>query len=201
VRKHKIILITLLFITTILYANSAEIVQNLLNRYTSINTFEADLTQTNLFNEHDITLTSTGRIFIQGDTVVIEYIEPVYQFIKSSNNRLIIYSSDQNTAIISSEENQAVHLIFHFSNLLSQDINFISSSNNNAIFTIAIPIEELTDITLHVNIVNNTIDKISYEDDLSNSVIIEFSNQRFNRTLSKSINDFVIPEGTTIIDN
>ena len=200
-RKHKIILITLLFITTILYANSAEIVQNLLNRYTSINTFEADLTQTNLFNEHDITLTSTGRIFIQGDTVVIEYIEPVYQFIKSSNNRLIIYSSDQNTAIISSEENQAVHLIFHFSNLLSQDINFISSSNNNAIFTIAIPIEELTDITLHVNIVNNTIDKISYEDDLSNSVIIEFSNQRFNRTLSKSINDFVIPEGTTIINN
>jgi len=200
-RIQKILIITLFLLSTLLYANSESIIQNLLNRYTRINSFEADLTQTNWFSDHDITLTSTGRIYIQGNTVVVEYIEPVYQFIKSEPNKSIIYSRDQNTAIISSDDIHAVHLIFHFSNLLSKDINLISITKTNAIFSVDIPLDEMTDITLHIDIENNTIDKIQYEDDMNNTVLIEFTNQIFNRILSRDINEFVIPDGTTIIYN
>ena len=186
--------------TALSFATNDELIQNLKNRYLNLNTYEATITQTNWFSEHDISLVSKGTLFLQGHTVVIEYTEPTYQFMKTDGRRLTLYTQDQNTAIISTDENSVLHLALHFSNLLNHDFILLSANNNESIFQLSIPMEEVSDFRLYVDTVNTVINKISYKDDINNSVEIRFENQRFNQELSRNINTFTIPEGTAIIN-
>ena len=87
---------------------SQNIIDSAKEKYSNISTFEASIFQENHFIEQDIVLLSTGTFFLQNSTVVIEYLEPFYQFIKANNEGLTIYSKDQNAAIISSQNEQPI---------------------------------------------------------------------------------------------
>ena len=198
---RKILIYTMfVLITTLLYATNDNLIQSLKSRYLNLNTFEATITQTNWFSEHDISLISKGTLFIEGYTVVIEYTEPTYQFMKTDGRTLTLYTQEQNTAIVTTDENSVMHLILHFSNLLNHDFILLDTIDDESIFQLVMPFEEVHDFRLHVNTANSIINKISYKDDMNNTVSISFENQRFNQRLNREVNTFTIPEGTTIIN-
>ena len=193
--------IIFILITISLLASPETIINNLKNRYLNFTTFEADIIQTNYFSDHEITLESKGSIFWHNDTIVLEYTEPVYQFKKSDNTSLILYFARENTAIVSTGENPVTHTILHFSNLLNQDFEYYGRRNDKFIFTVLSPIDKEQNIRLYINQSESLIETITYKDEFENTISITLQNQRFNQPLSKSVESFVIPQGTSIIQN
>jgi len=184
-----------------MFATTGDLIQNLKNRYLNLTTFEANFTQINYFSQHGITHESKGTFYLQNDTIILEYTAPDYQFLKSHNSLLTMYFQNENTAIIDTSENPITHTLLHFSNLLSQDFEFYRKENNLYVYTILNPMELAHDLKIHINNQTNTIDIISYSDEFNNIITIRLDNQRFNRPLTKTVGEFVIPDGTYIIQN
>jgi outer membrane lipoprotein-sorting protein len=104
-------------------------------------------------------------------------------------------------AIVAHSENIALNVILHFSNLLSQEFNLVSESETYFKYKLTIPIADVKELYLYTCKKDILITKLEYLDFTDNRVIIEFVKQSFNERLTRGIETFVIPNGTTIINN
>lgn len=195
--KKLLISISLFFILNNLVSNT--LIDKVKETYLNVKTLEADLAQTNFFMIQDINLNSTGKIFVNNNNVVIEYTQPYYQFIKATDEFLTIYSRNENTAFISEHNNQVLTTVLHFHSLVSQDLKFIESTGSISKFQVLKPMEPLQELFLYIDNKTYLLNKISYKDDMGNDVLLEFSNQKINRRLSRTIESFMIPANTNII--
>ena len=104
-------------------------------------------------------------------------------------------------AIKSTHDTETISSVFNLSNILAQKLVFHSRNENHLIFTATAVIASVEELKIHICERNQLIERISYSDDMDNIVTITLRNQRFNRALSRSIDSFVIPEGTSIMAN
>jgi outer membrane lipoprotein-sorting protein len=193
------IIFSLLFIG--LFAQYENLINSLKQKYQSVNTLEAEIVQLNFFEQQDITLESNGKFYMQGTNLVLEYMSPTYQFMKSEKNKLTVYSRNENIAFISDDNNQITSSVLHFSSLLNQDLSFDSRNNSLYIFNILKPVESIKDLKIYVEENSVAISKIEYKDEDDNKITLEIRNQKINHELSKKIEDFKIPTNATIIEN
>jgi len=196
--KKLSIIIILINLAFLLYC---DIVTNVKNIYSNLDTFEADISQINYFSQIDQSLTSNGKLFIQNDSLVILYTEPAFQFIKLENNIITIYSRQENTAIITKDHNIFSQNIFKFSDLLNNELSFLSKDDSLLEYEININNQQIKNIKIYINEINYQIEKVSYSDDLNNIVNILISAQIFNHPLSQNIDEFALPNDVMIIEN
>ena len=187
-------------ISLLLIANPNEqLLDRMGRKYQNFSTFEADIVQENSFTQINFNLSSRGKVFMQNNSVVIEFQEPLNQFIKLVNNEITIYSRQENIAIISSQGGGYTQALLQFSSLLNRDLRFIEKTGNILTFEVQNPIAASLNMKFFINESTELIERVTYSEDSSSLVTIQFQNQRFNQPLSKSINSFTIPNGTQII--
>ena len=194
--KKTILIIYLIFCIIALTAN---ILENISAKYSNISSFEADISQTNFFSQIDYTLESQGKIFIFHNSFVIEYLSPIYQFIKIENEIVTMYSQQENTAIVTSNASAFNNITSLFTEILTN--KFVAGEVKNGLheYTVLENFDSISNMKIFINENTNLLEKISYSDTEDNIVTINISNQVFNEALSKSIESFVIPENATII--
>lgn len=198
--KRCIFLVLVILVISSLSALSLdELICKLQNKYNNIKTYEANINQINYFKEQDISLESKGKLFIENEAIVLEYTDPFYQFMKSESNLLTLYSKNENTAFISQDNNPVTSSVLHFSSLVNQDFLLLEKENNLFVYKLSKPVEPISDMKIFVS-KDAIIEKIVYSDDLNNIITIEISKQIFNKKLSRSISDFVIPDNATVIE-
>ena len=200
-KKQIIIFLLLILIVSALLGNEETILQSTKAKYLNITTYQAEITQENIFTQHDMSTLSKGQIFIDKKSIVLEYTEPDYYFLKVDNGEITMYSEVGNMAIINSDDGSYGNMVLHFSSLMSKDFEFFEIKDNLYIFTIISPLETVQDLMIYINPTDALIETIKYSDDMDNKVIINIKNQLFNTELRHKIEDFVIPDEVSIIEN
>jgi outer membrane lipoprotein-sorting protein len=196
-----LILAFFIMLSPSIFAQYDNLINSLKQKFQTAKTLEADLKQTNYFYQQDFTLESVGKIYLQGNDIVLEYTQPYYQFMKSIDNTMTVYSQNENIAVVSNSDNQMINSVLHFSSLLSQDLEFVKKEKGLLIFNVLKPVETIKDLKISIDENKVFITYIEYCDDEGNTVKIELSNQKINSSLSKKIDDFIVPAGATIIEN
>ncbi len=192
-------ILSLILIFSFFNLFSDQLLEKVKTKYLEIKTLESNLSQTNNFTLQDISLVSNGKLFINNTNLVIEYTKPHYQFIKATDEFLTIYSKNENTAFITESNNQVITTLLHFHSLVSQDSKFIKKIDNLHHYQILKPIEPLKELHIFIDATTELITRISYIDDMDNVVTLDFSEQKLNSRLSKTIESFIIPSNVNII--
>ncbi|MCK4311827.1 MAG: hypothetical protein KAW88_03725, partial [Candidatus Cloacimonetes bacterium] len=98
----KIVLAIFVFSTS-LFANEKleEIYENILIKYSSIKTYEANFLQENYWKELDTFKQSFGKIYYDSSHLLLDYEEPQGQKLLIANSDITIYEPSSNQALIS----------------------------------------------------------------------------------------------------
>jgi outer membrane lipoprotein-sorting protein len=198
--KRFIFLLIAICVIATMSANHDKLLSDLQQKYAAIRTFEANLTQSINHPSLDIVMESTGRFWIDNDVFVIEYQQPMSQFVKLEKGRMTMYIADDNTAIISEDAGVLPGGAFIMSDLLGMDSNFtfLRESNGLSVFRVTMPTDPSQNIRIHVNQRDVLLSKIEILGDSGEKTLIELTNQRFNRPLTKKLSDFFVPAGASI---
>lgn len=154
------------------------------NDFENIQTFEANFTQT-ITNPSGNKVSYSGALHIQEPNLIRwQYIDPIKKFVYIKKYTIVIIEPDLEQAIVTTIDKEINILnLLKTSEKISDNI-YISTFNN-------------TQYTLTLN--NELLKKISYKDELENSVNIYFKNIKQNHTINKSIFKFYIPSHYDII--
>ena len=106
--NRKILLVLILFISfsTFIIAQGDilnEIHLDLIEKYDSIKTYEADFEQHNYWKELDIAKTSYGKIYYDSSFLLLEYSEPEGQKLLIDSLSVTIYDAGSNQVLISNK--------------------------------------------------------------------------------------------------
>ena len=195
-----LVLITILFVT-ILQAND-KLLNDLRAKYDGIKTFEADITQSAFIVAWDMTTEAKGVFLIDNDIIVIEFTEPMRQYLKIEKNVMTLYMAEENTAYVDNNFDEKFG-IFNLSEFLTTHNRFelLRRENGLVVYNVINLKEPELKITMYLNPNTILISKVIMEQRTGDITTIELKNQKFNQRLSKRISDFVIPQGTEIIRN
>ncbi|MCL2064398.1 MAG: outer membrane lipoprotein carrier protein LolA [Candidatus Cloacimonetes bacterium] len=198
-KKVVLIFLFCMLCSLTLYSSNEQLLSSIERKYQNFTTFEASIMQENYFSQINYTLESTGTVLMQNDSIVIEYTDPFYQFIKLVNGELTLYSQLENTAIISRDGEMFSQALLHFSNMLNHELRFMERDGNLVVFHVQRPIASVQNMKIFINENSELIESVTYSEDANNIVTIRFLDQRFNQSLSRNIDSFNIPSGTEII--
>ncbi|MCL1826477.1 MAG: outer membrane lipoprotein carrier protein LolA [Candidatus Cloacimonetes bacterium] len=191
-----LLLLTLICCTAYSTTASDNLFLKTKEKYANIVTLEADFTQGNYYAIYDAANTSFGKIYIENDSFVMEYNEPEYYFFKLEGDQLTVYSEEHNTASVYVKTDEYDGLFSNFLEVLSMEYSFIERERNYFIYSITHSNEEIVDFKIHINWRTEQLEKVIYEDNMDNQVVIIIENQVFDKPLSKQIKEFTIPKGT-----
>ncbi|MCK4694889.1 MAG: outer membrane lipoprotein carrier protein LolA [Candidatus Cloacimonetes bacterium] len=196
----KALLVLFLFFTS-LFANEQlleEIYENILIKYSSIKTYEANFLQENYWKELNTFKQSFGKIYYDSSHLLLDYEEPAGQKLLIANCDITIHEPSANQALMSDEINielrpvKFISLYWHVSQK-----ELIEHDDVNIRIKLFTPEKE--QIFIHVN--DSLITEFLILDECENSVIYKFSSEKFNIPLPESIFELNLPEDTNIIDN
>ncbi len=183
-----------------LFANEKleEIYENILIKYSSIKTYEANFLQENYWKELDTFKQSFGKIYYDSSHLLLDYEEPQGQKLLIANSDITIYEPSSNQALISNEidmELRPVKFISQYWDISRKEL----IEENEKSFKIKFITPEKEQIFIHVN--DCLITEFMILDEQENSVIYKFSSEKFNTQLPESIFELNLPEDVNIIDN
>jgi outer membrane lipoprotein-sorting protein len=199
--KEKIITIFLMICIGLLYASHERLVSDLHIKYSQLNTFEADLVQTIDMPDMNMVLESTGKIFIAGDDYVIEFTEPMNQFVKVEGGMLTLFIKNDNLAYITNASDELLLGNFSISGImrLSAYFEFIEIIDGFYAFNVNIPSNPDEDLKIFACEKDKLLIKMEIVGFSGNTTTLQMSNQRFNQPLSRKLCEFVVPADATVI--
>tara|TARA_B110000046_G_C12989328_1_gene397122 strand:+ start:366 stop:878 length:513 start_codon:yes stop_codon:yes gene_type:complete len=154
------------------------------NDFKDIQTFEANFTQT-ITNPSRNKVSYSGILHIQEPNFIRwEYIKPIKKFVYIKKYTIVIIEPELEQAIVTKIDKEINILNLLKTSQKISDEMYISTFNN-------------TKYTLTIN--NKLLKKISYKDELENSINIYFKNIKQNHTIHKNIFKFYIPVDYDII--
>jgi outer membrane lipoprotein-sorting protein len=171
--------------------------KELLENYSTIETFEAEFRQLNYWQELDTELTSTGKIYFDNDNLKLEYSSPAGQFLILDSLQVTMYDPGSNQAIISSSKEIDIRprsIILKY----WQDSLLVSCKRNMNKAEVELRTEAGDQIGFLVE--NNLITELSYTDTDSNRVIYSFSTIELNKLLPVEIFEVKLPEDVNLLD-
>ena len=196
----KALLVLFLFFTS-LFADDQlleEIYENILIKYSSIKTYEANFLQENYWEELDTFKQSFGKIYYDTSHLLLDYEKPPGQMLLIEGSDIIIYEPSSNQALISNEINMELRPVKFISQYWDISQKELIEENEKS-FKIKFITPEKEQIFIHVN--DYLITDFLILDEFENSVIYKFSSEKYNIQLPESIFQLNLPENTNIIDD
>ena len=179
-----------------------KLLNDLRAKYDNIKTFEADITQSAHLAAWDMTTQAKGVFLIDNDIIVLEFTEPMRQFLKVQKNVMTLYMAEENTAYIDENFDEKFG-IFNLSEFLTTHNTFelLKTENGFAVYNVKNLKEPNLKITMYLNPNTVLISRVEMIQPSGDVTTIELRNQRFNQRLSKRVGDFVVPQGASVIRN
>lgn len=195
---RKITIFILLLLSICLYAEQLDdIYAGVLDYYSRVKTFEANLFQENYWLEIDTQKSSSGKLYFNNDSLYINYSEPDEQQLYVLNNTVIMHDKHSNQAIYMDKSDfdiKPVDVITSYWQTGSKRL--IQAENDEVVIAIT-----KDDQKLQVILRKNLIIKITITDDNGNRVSYQFTDQKINKPLPQRIFTPDFPANTNIIDN
>ncbi len=199
----KILIVLILFISfsaSILAQDDVlnEIYLDLLEKYDSIKTYEADFIQENFWKEIDTAKTSYGKIYYDSSFLLLEYAEPEGQKLLIDSLSVTIYDSASNQVLISNKNDYELKPISIISEYWkNSQKELIENNKNETRIKLVTPEND----QIFVWIKDNLIIEIQIVDNSENMVKYTFSAEKINKQLSQKIFELNLPEDVNVIDN
>lgn len=199
----KILLVLILFISFSVFILAQddilnEIYLDLLEKYDSIKTYEADFIQENFWKELDIAKTSYGKIYYDSSFLLLEYMEPEGQKLLVDSISVTIYDAASNQVLISNKNDYELKPISIISDYWeNSQKELIENTENGTWIKLITPENE----QIFVWIKDNLIIEIQIFDNSENMVKYSFSAEKINKQLSQNIFELNLPEDVNVIDN
>lgn len=197
----RIVLVIFIFSTS-LFADDQlleEIYENILIKYSSIKTYEANFLQENYWEELDTFKQSFGKIYYDTSHLLLDYEEPPGQMLLIEGSDIIIYEPSSNQALISNEINMELRPVKFISQYWDISQKELIEYNDVNILEIKLFTSEKEQIFIHVT--DSLITQFMILDEQENSVIYKFSSEKYNMQLPENIFQLNLPENTNIIDD
>ena len=175
-----------------------EIYLDLLEKYDSIKTYEADFIQENFWKEIDTAKTSYGKIYYASSFLLLEYSEPEGQKLLIDSLSVTIYDAASNQVLISNKNDYELKPISIISEYWqNSQKELIENTENGTQIKLITPDNE----QIFVLIKDDLIIEIQLLDNSENMVKYSFSAEKINKQLSKDIFELNLPEDVNVIDN
>ena len=171
---------------------------DLIEKYDSIKTYEADFIQENFWKEIDTAKTSYGKIYYDSCFLLMEYSEPEGQKLLIDSLSVTIYDAASNQVLISNKNDYELKPISIISEYWANSQKELLENNENEIQIKLITPENEQFL---IRIKDNLIIEIQLFDNSENMVKYSFSEERINKQLSKEIFELKLPEDVNVIDN
>jgi len=175
-----------------------EIYLDLIEKYDSIKTYEADFIQENFWKEIDAAKTSYGKIYYDSSFLLLEYSEPEGQKLLIDSLSVTIYDAASNQVLISNKNDYELKPISILSEYWqNSQKELIENSENGTQIKLITPDNE----QIFVLIKDNLIIEIQIFDNSENMVKYSFSAEKINKPILQIIFELNLPEDVNIIDN
>ena len=195
---NRVLLILLL--PTLLFANEVtleSIYEQILIKYSTIDTYETEFVQENYWNEIDVNKTSEGKLYYNKENLLMEYIQPDGQKLQIKENSITMYDPITEQAFISDKvdiELRPDKLISHYWDMSEKEL--IEEYEDTIKIQLLTPESE----TILITISNNMVVEFNIVDINKNFVIYKFSDILINKGLPENIFELNFPENTSVID-
>ena len=175
-----------------------EIYLDLIEKYDSIKTYEADFIQENFWKEIDAAKTSYGKIYYDSSFLLLEYSEPEGQKLLIDSLSVTIYDAASNQVLISNKNDYELKPISIISEYWqNSQKELIENSENGTQIKLITPDNE----QIFVLIKDNLIIEIQIFDNSENMVKYSFSAEKINKPILQIIFELNLPEDVNVIDN
>lgn len=188
-----------LFICTLTFAYTKNDIDLVLLKYQNSAYFQIKIEQENYFEAQKTSLKSYGTLYRENNDFLIVFDKPHHQFIKFSNNTIVMYDSSIKTAYqVSSDQFPNFNPLSIFAKNAS--LKYTLKSKDNP-FDIVIPsLSEYIDfLTIDFDFKRTLIKSISYKDNLNNKVLLKFKQNTFSEKSAIKIPQYSYPAGTKIV--
>ena len=195
---NRVLLILLL--PTLLFANEVtleSIYEQILIKYSTIDTYETEFVQENYWNEIDVNKTSEGKLYYNKENLLMEYSQPDGQKLQIKENSITMYDPITEQAFISDKvdiELRPDKLISHYWDMSEKKL--IEEYEDTIKIQLLTPESE----TILITISNNMVVEFNIVDINKNFVIYKFSDILINKGLPENIFELNFPENTSVID-
>nr|MDK2850236.1 hypothetical protein [Candidatus Cloacimonadota bacterium] len=193
-----------LFVCCLLFAKTpAEIQTKLLERYGSIQTFSADLKQSNYFSQLDQRIVYEGKIYFQPPRMLISFDKPTLQRLIVYQGKAELYDGSSSTLFISDIQPEFIKMnpIELLQLYWEQSKVEILGTQDGLVQIRLIPQSDplIQELTASLEEATGIVRELSYKDHSKNTVSYSFSKITFNKPIPAQVWDFHYPEDTQII--
>ncbi|NLO44201.1 MAG: outer membrane lipoprotein carrier protein LolA [Candidatus Cloacimonetes bacterium] len=199
----KIKLVLLILFAMSLGANTTELYQKMNARYQKINSFEADIIQTNHFAAMDKNIEYKGKFYFQKDRLLLSYSKPMRQRLYIANEKAELYEESSKTLFKSAilpefSQMNPIDILQEYWG--KSDVSILSKGKN----TTKVQLKPHNDrqfakITAVLD-ESGLARELSYDDKSGNTVHYRFESIKINRGISPDIWKFSYPKDTRIIE-
>jgi outer membrane lipoprotein-sorting protein len=172
--------------------------QNLIEHYTRIETYQADFQQANYWQELDLKLNSSGKIFYNRSYLKLQYEDPEGQFLLLDSLYVTMYDPGSNQAIIASGSEIDIRPLAIISRYWDNSLlQSLEQANDTTYVSLKTANDEFIDLVVY----DNRILELIYADLDKNWVKYRFRNERINAKLPPELFEVHLPEDVNLIDN
>ena len=178
--------------------------QNMLSAYGRLNTWQAELSQTNYFSQSKAKLTSNGTFYYQKGAISIRYHKPNEQFLLIKDSLVTIYDKSSNivvkSGLLSSVQSlDPVEIVKTY--WKSADKTLLNSSGKQVVILLKPKSDkQIKEILVTLDSQTSYVNKLSYTDLQGNSVEVAFYKMQINKPIPASAWKLDIPPGAQIIE-
>ena len=173
--NNKLLTLSALFLTSTISANSL-----------NIQTLESDFKQS-ITNDQNAKVTYSGKMYAKQakNQALWEYNTPIIKQIYYQGGKLVII------------EPELEQVIYAKLNKVPNILKLLQSAKKVSADTLE---TKFNGLTYRIKTDKNTIEKISYTDEMENKVVISFTNEIVNHPIANSRFSYTIPDGYDILE-
>ncbi|MCB5234119.1 MAG: outer-membrane lipoprotein carrier protein LolA [Candidatus Cloacimonetes bacterium] len=200
-KKIKLVLFILFAMS--LGANTTELYQKMNARYQKINSFEADIIQTNHFAAMDKNIEYKGKFYFQKDRLLLSYTKPMRQRLYIANEKAELYEESSKTLFKSAilpefSQMNPIDILQEYWG--KSDVSILSKGKNTTkVQLIPHKDRQFAKITAVLD-ESGLARELSYDDKSGNTVHYRFESIKINRGISPDIWKFSYPKDTRVIE-
>lgn len=190
----------IILLPTLLFANEVtleSVYEQILIKYSTIDTYETEFVQENYWNEIDVYKTSEGKLYYNKENLLMDYSQPDGQKLQIKENSITMYDPITQQAFISDQvdiELRPDKLISHYWDVSDKEL--LEEYGDTIKIKLLTPESE----TILITIANNMVVEFDIVDINKNFVIYKFSDILINKGLPENIFELHFPENTSVID-
>ncbi|MFO7659296.1 MAG: outer-membrane lipoprotein carrier protein LolA [Candidatus Cloacimonadaceae bacterium] len=205
--KIKILLITVVFLlglTALQSVNLDESYGKMLAAYGKLNSWQAEIRQTNYFKDSETTLNSTGNFYYQKGRIAIRYDKPNEQYLLVQDGRVTVYDKSARTAVRTKLTAQVqsldpVQIIKTYWE--GSEKTIVAGKNNQLTITLVPGLDkQVKKLVFNLDSRTGYVNQLSYTDAQDNSVGLSFIKTKFNQKIPDSVWKLPIPPNVKIME-